>query len=186
MKITVSEALRLKNEITKKISTLTAAFSEKKGRLLYDSEPKLEVSFSTITEDGEVVSNSSGVTSLELEQKLTKLFQISHQINSAIANFNLTSGVSDAARERQLCNTLLSMYDLFNKHSTPSTTTKFEVVGNERKKISVVTRPHLTKDHVDQKIRELKDKIRSLQQVIDVANGQTLDVPFEYVDLDVV
>jgi hypothetical protein len=186
MKVTVSEALRLKNEISKKITALAGAFTPtKSGRYSFmESSPTAEVSHGVTTEDGEVVSSSSAITSVELELKISKLYDLSQKINSVLTLFNAQSGVSDAVRERQNTLSLLLMYELFSKNSVPTANAKFEVVGAERKKITVAFRPHLTQDHIALKVAELKNKIRSLQQVVDVANGQQLEIPFEYSDLE--
>lgn len=171
MVITLTEALRLKNEISNSIKTLQYTINH-------------NASLGTTTEDGENVTEDKEKF-VAVEERLIKALSYSEEINNKISSFNRTSGVDDIVRKLQNTKLLLQVYNSVLPKSKPNKNTRFENLGNgTRKSITVVYTPEVTSKEVKDKISNVKNAIRDLQAKVEQANRNNVDLTFSYGDVE--
>jgi len=172
MKITVSEALRLKNEISNTVSKLNSeTYRAPLG----------------ITKEAEVVvSNASdAVKFTEGVSRLEKALSYSEEINSKIALFNREHKIDDKVRSMHNNKLLMSVYENALPRTKATKTNKFENLGNGvRQTISVEYIPTITSVDVKSKISHYKTKYRTTQNEIEILNQGTLELSFSYEDVE--
>lgn len=94
MEITLTEALRIKNEISNTIKTLTYNIHQS--------------SFGVTTEDSEIIS-ASNEKFQEVEASLIRGLSYSEELNNAISTFNKETGVDAIVRKMQNAKLLLDI-----------------------------------------------------------------------------
>jgi hypothetical protein len=172
MKITVSEALRLKNEISK---TIQSIHSETHRAPL-----------GLTKEDDQIVTDEADSKKFESAvERLQKALGFSEEINSKIAGFNKTNQIDDKVRSMQNQKLLLSIFENALHRTKPTKTTKFENLGNGvRKSIKVEYVPTVTSTDVKSKISLFKTKFRTIQNEIEILNQQIIELSFSYEDIE--
>jgi hypothetical protein len=172
MTITVSEALRLKNEISK---TIQALHSETHRAPL-----------GLTKEDNEVVTDEADSKKFgDAIFRLEKALLFSEEINSVISSFNKTNKIDDKVRSMHNQKLLLSVFENALGRTKPTKTTKFENLGNGvRKSIKVEYVPMLTSTEVKSKISTYKTNFRTIQNEVEILNQQTIDLTFSYEDTE--
>ena len=170
MKITVTEAMRLKNEISQEI-----------GRLQYTSRG---VSYGTSTENDLRVDEQNETTIVQHMERSKKLLEISYEINCTLDKFNKEHGISLMVRQMKNNQFLLSMYDSALNNAVAKDVSRREKMDN--KFVTVVTRfqPYLTKTEIRSTQKSLKSDNRQLQSQIDKLNAQTVILSFDYQRLE--
>jgi len=171
MEITVTEALRLKNEISSSVKKLQYNLNH-------------NTSMGKTTEDDEDVTQDQEKFAY-VEESLIKALSISEEINHKIASFNREFNVDSTVRKLQNAKLLLQIYNSVLQKSKPSKSTRFENLGNgTRKSITVVYTPEVTSKEVKEKISHIKTAIRNFQTEIEKANTNILNLTFEYSDVE--
>lgn len=172
MKITVSEALRLKNEISKSVQSIHSETHRAPLGLL--------------KEDDQVISDESDSKKFEESvARLEKALGFSEEINSKIASFNKLNQVDDKVRSMQNNKLLLSVFEHALTRTKATKTTKFENLGNgTRKSIKVEYVPAVTSTDVKSKISHFKTKYRTTQNEIEILNQNTIELSFSHEDLE--
>lgn len=169
MELTLTEALRIKNELSNTIKTLN-----------YNA---FQASFGKTTEDGVVVSQD--VDSFEtVEASLIKALGYSEELNGKIADFNKTSQVDVIVRKMQNAKLLLDVYTRSLDKTKPKTNKRFENLGTVRQSIEIVYTPNITAKAMKDRISTQKAKIREYQAQVEKANQSKISLSFEYVDLE--
>jgi len=169
MKITLTEALRIKNEISKIVN-------ETQHKIRY-------AEFGTLTENGITVTGDNQ-SFVELETVLAKALTLSQLINDFISDFNKQSGVDKLVRSLQNEKMFLKLYtDNLDKFKQKSTT-KFQNLTASREEIKVVYEPHVSLSVVKKRISDLKAIIRENQNKIESFNTTVIELPFEYSDVE--
>jgi len=171
MKITVSESLRLKNELKQQINTVQYETRNSPLGLNYEN--------GVLTSDEE-----NGNKFKQNISRLEKLLSFSHEINSKISNFNRENGVDDKVREMKNYQMLLEIYNGILQKTKPTKTVNFQTVGNERKQVTVEYKPTLTGAEVKEKQSSLKKQYRSLQNEIEKLNTREIELSFSFDDLE--
>lgn len=171
MKVTVTEAMRIKNEISHTINTLQM-----------QSRYSL---YGTIKEDGiEKQPNPTMVPFPDYLKTMEKAFSISEQLNSKLAELSVKTGISDMVRRKANLIVLRSALETAANQGVATSTTRHEVVGNTRTPIVTTFEPFMTKKDIKSRIKTIKAEIRTIQSVIDGTNAQQIELPFEYDDLE--
>lgn len=174
MQVTVTEAMRIKNEISSTVSKVQAM--------------QHQIQFVRVKEDvksAENTENISGTISWPVFiSKITSLFTMSEKINSILANYSIDSSISDKVREKANLQYLVDLFEVAIKNSESKTTTTSQVVGNNRVKIVTVYEPLLNKTELKDKIKVMKREVREIQSFIDSANSKMIELPFSYEDIE--
>ena len=172
MKITVSEALRLKNELSNTIRTLQSeTFRSPLG---------------LTKEDDVVTSDESDATKFNnVVERLQKALSYSEEINSKIASFNKENQIDDKVRAMQNNKLMLQVFENALLKTKATKTTKFENLGNgTRKSIKVEYTPTITSTEVKSKISNFKGKYRTIQNEIEVLNQGIIELSFSYENVE--
>jgi hypothetical protein len=171
MKITVSEGLRLKNEIKQLITSLTYEVRQQPVGLNY--------------ENGVLTSNEEDKNKFsDSFSRLEKLLNISLEINSKLSNYNRETGIDDKVRKMHNIKLLSDVFKTLLPKTKPSKTNTFHNVGNERKQVTVEYQPLLTGKEVKEKESQLKKQYRELQNEIEKLNAGEIEVSFTYEDIE--
>ncbi len=169
MEITITEALRIKNELSQAVKTLNYKVNY--------------ASFGVITEDNEVVSQDTDKFE-EVESSLIKALNFSEELNGVISSFNKNSRVDDTVRKMQNAKLLLEVYTRNLDKTKPKQNKKFENLGTVRQIIDVVYTPSISAKEMKDKISVQKTIIRELQSSVEKVNQSVISVNFEYSDLE--
>lgn len=172
MNITVSEALRLKNDLAKTIQTIT-----------YEAH---RAPLGITKEDDEVISDESDNKKFaDVVSRLQKALGFSEELNSKIALFNRENKVDDKVRSMQNNKLLLSIFETALNKTKATKTTKFENLGNgSRKSIKIEYVPAITSTEVKSKISHFKTIYRTFQNEVEVLNQGKVELSFSYQDLE--
>lgn len=170
MEITVSEALRLKNEIGQCVNTLNHGAN-------YSS-------LGITKENGEEVSSGKENKFLDVLGKLKTALSYSEEINNKVASFNKDNGVDSKVRSMHNSKLLTNVFTNALPKSKSSKSARFETVGNDRKKVTIEFFPDVTGTEIKKMISEEKEKVRVLQTEIEKLNQQKLTLSFEHSDVE--
>ena len=170
MKITVTEALRLKNEIAGIVNTLNYASNT--------------AQFGAVKEDEIVVSEDKD-SFTQVFGRFNKALAYSAEINNTLANFNRETSID--AKVREMHNEKLRFQILSSAlpKTKPSSTTRFENLGNgQRKAIKVTYTPTINSNEVKKLMGDAKKNMRSLQTEIEKLNQKEINLSFEHTDIE--
>ncbi len=169
MEITLTEALRIKNELSNSIKQLNYSIHQS--------------SFGKTVEDGEIISQD--VESFEnVEASLIRALGYSEELNGKISEFNRISAVDVIVRKMQNAKLLLDIYNRNLDKTKPKTNKRFENLGTVRKSIEIVYSPTITAKSMKDRITTQKAIIRDYQTQIEKANQTKISIAFEYSDLE--
>lgn len=170
MKVSVIEALRIQKEIAQAVQI---AMSQERG-----------CKYGTTVEEGVTLDMGTADTFPEFVVKLRKLFTVSQQINSILADFSVKNGISDKVRERENMKVLQRIHESAIQMLPAASTTRFEVVGSAKTKVTRTFTPFVSKNELKALVKLIKADIRRIQAEIDVANAQIIELPFEFEDFE--
>lgn len=169
MKITVTEALRLKNEVSNVIKTLNYSIHQS--------------SFGETTEDDEIISQDKDKFQ-EVETALILGLSYSEELNNSLSKFNKENGVDSTVRRMQNAKLLLDVYSRNLSKTKPTKQKRFENLGNIRKSIEIIYTPFISSKEMKSKISEQKAICRELQTKVEQLNQKTLEVSFNYKEIE--
>lgn len=181
MKITVSEALRIKKEVAEHIRAIE--YNDMRGRSYRLSGKKdLDIYFGETWENHELMHDEGKISVSDRINNVSKILDVSEDLNRLIAVFNHKNDVGILVRKRQNLKFLLNYYEeVVSKNSVPSAKS---VRDKDTGKVTkVVFKPSLSKAHIRNKIKGLRSDIRKIQADLDNINTQTIDIPYEYDDI---
>ncbi len=171
MKVTVTEAMRLKKEISHTINDL-------------QMQSRYSI-YGVTKEDGvEKQPATSQVAFPDYLKTMEKAFSISEQLNSKLAELSVKTGISDMVRRKANLTVLKSALETAANQGVATSSTRHEIVGNSRTPIVTTFEPFMTKKDIKTRIKTIKAEIRAIQGVIDGNNAQQIELPFEYDDLE--
>jgi len=172
MKITVSEALRLKNELSKTIQTVQ-----------YETH---RAPLGITKEDNQALNDEAdGKKFTETVTRLEKALAYSEELNSKIALFNKENKIDDKVRKMQNDKLMLGIFQNALNRTKATKTTKFENLGNgTRKAIVVEYTPTITATEVKGKINGYKTKYRTAQNEIEKLNQGTVELSFSFENVE--
>src|ERR1035437_1903342 len=168
MKITVSEALRLKNEISNTVNKLNSEVHRAPLGITKEADV--------------VVSNETDASKFtEGVSRLEKSLSFSEEINSKIALFNRENKIDDKVRSMHNNKLLMSVYENDLPRTKATKTNKFENLGNGvRQTITVEYIPTVTSTEVKSKISQYKTKYRTTQNEIEILNQCNFLIKFTF------
>ena len=170
MKITVTEALRLKNEIAGIVNTLNYASNT--------------AQFGEIKEEGEVISEQKD-SFTDVFGRFNKALGYSEEINNKLATFNRETGID--AKVRSMHNEKLRFQILSSAlpKTKPTNTTRFENLGGgQRKAVKVSYTPTINSTEVKKMMAEAKKNMRAVQTEIEKLNQKEIELSFEHSDIE--
>lgn len=172
MKITVSEALRLKNDLSRTIKSIQSE--------------TYRAPLGLTKEDDQIISDENDNKKFEEAiVRLEKALSFSEEINSKIAAFNKENKIDDKVRSMQNNKLMLTIFENALARTKPTKTTKFENLGNgTRKSIKVEYVPSVSSSSVKSKISHFKTKYRTTQNEIEVLNQKNIELTFSYDDME--
>lgn len=164
MKLTVNEALKLKNEIASKVNKLSDTY---------------DICYGVRYKDGEA-EQTDNVKFLDRFETLSKVLDYSNEINTRLAEFN-AKGISELVRARQNNNLLISTLEiaLGNSSATASTTKNPDGSTTVHQFI-----PDNTKADLKEQIKKLKRVNRDIDSEIFKLNANEIELSFDYEELD--
>jgi len=169
MEITLTEALRIKNELSNTIKTLNYNIHQS--------------SFGKTTEDGEVVSQD--VEKFEIvEASLLRGLGYSEELSSKISAFNKESLVDNIVRKMQNAKLLLDIYTRNLDKTKPKINKRFENLGTVRKSIEMVYTPSISSKDMKARISAQKALVRDFQSQVEIINQSKISISFEYSDIE--
>lgn len=170
MTITVTEALRLKNEISNIVKQLQYKINQS--------------SFGDNYEDDTLVSTDVENKFIDTETSLIKALTYSTNINNTLSSYNRSNGVDGMVRDMQNEKLLLSIYQGNLDKCKPNKRKRFETVGNTRVSIETEYKPTITSSVMKDKISQCKNKIRVFQTDIEKLNQGSIELNFGFSDLE--
>ena len=171
MKITVSEGLRLKNEISKIVKNL-------------EYKSKTEIVLGQTIEDGVVSTDNNDYHFENIYPKLEKALDYSEEINNKIANFNRENKIDAKIRKFHNLKLKKDVLEYLIPYSKPKITNKWTTVGNTRKKIVIEYKPSVNSKDLKKRVKEFKKEIRAIQVYVEASNNKKIELSFEYSDID--
>jgi len=175
MKISVTEALRLKNVISEKIREITS----KSRQVSYGSWTE-----TTKKTTNRVVGESNELTFDQYIGALGRIYEISEELNSVLAKFNVDFGISDIVRKRSNLNALAAVYATAIDSAVPKKLVSYEIVGSTREEITKQFVPSVNKSELKRAQKALKEQVREIDSLIDKKNQEQISVSFNYGDID--
>lgn len=167
MKVKITEALRLKNEIS---SLVNNTFGE-------------AISHGSTFEDDVHINVTYDTFNVHIN-KVKRIFELSEHINDVLSTYNVNSGLSNIVRKLKNIEVLILKYNRAIDESTPTTSHRFVNVGNDRKLVTVRYEPTHTKKELKAELHALKLQERELRSKLDELNSSDIELNFEYSDLD--
>jgi hypothetical protein len=171
MKLTIVDAMRLRNQLKNLISMRGAGYRN----TVYG-----------ITEiDG--VTMDIGQQSIpfpESAQKREKLFLIMEELNAKLTEHNQSKGIYKIVDTLQNKKDLLSMYNNAIPFCKPTKSQSFIIVGNERKQVVSIFTPFQSAGDIKKIIKVLRQDIRKLQSELDKLDRDETEVSFTEDEID--
>jgi hypothetical protein len=165
MKVTVNEAMRIKNEMDVAFNS-TACFRD-------------TVAYGTISENGVQISgNDTTINFDDFLKKFKKILEMKQGINSALATFNVKSGISDLVRKKNDLVSLKEILDRALKQIGPEKVNNYVNVGNERKLVERTLVPFVSKGQIKNELKEIKREMMEIQSTIDELNCKKIELSF--------
>lgn len=170
MKVTVTEAMRIKNEVSMAIGNLQRYVGA--------------INYGTMVDGGkEVVNTNASIVDYmkELQRKLI----ISLEVNDKLSRFNVESGISSLVRQKANNELLIKTYEqVLSMLNRQPVSRRYEVVGNNRIEIETLFTPFVSKKEVKECMKALRSDIREIQKSIEIRNAEFVDLNFEYSDIE--
>lgn len=169
MKISVTEALRLKNEISK---------------LVQDLQYKLHAcTMGTNFEDGVEISTNDN-SFVEVNASLVQALKFSEEINNTLSNFNRENKVDNIVRKLHNAKLLFDAYGRLLSQTKEKKHSKWENLGDgQRKQVEIRYVPMITGSEMKKLINEQKKIFRDAQKAVESLNMKEIEVSFSYDDL---
>ena len=170
MEITLTEALRIKNELSNTIKTLNYGIHQS--------------SLGDTIEDGQTTSAEDKEKFSDVETRLIKALNYSEELNNSISSFNRTNEVDVLVRKMQNAKLLLEIYTRSLPRTKPNKQKRFENLGTVRQSIEIVYNPFISSKEMKEKISSQKALTRDFQSKIEKLNQSKINVDFDYSDLE--
>lgn len=170
MKVSVSELMRLRKEVSSVISEANYMFNA--------------CTYGDTYVDGVDITNKSVATFEKMSNSITDLLYISLLINDTIEQFNCDNRIGSLVRAK--ANNLMKIRLMENalKNSQQTEKTSFIVVGSERKEVVTKFIPYVGKSTLKEVIKTVKKEMRDIQNKIDIANATVIDINLNYDDIE--
>lgn len=175
MKIKVSEALRLKNDISQLVSRY-------QSRML--NLPKNCFGITRI--DGEIQILPEDVDFFEKFNTLDVLLNISGEINNKLAVFDVESEISSMVRRLKNLELMKNILESNIENAKAYSKDEKDYGSTKSKKISFEPHEGINKKEIKSKIKTINKEMRFIQSIIDEKNAQDIELSFNYDDIDTI
>lgn len=169
MQITLTEALRLKSEISTVVRNLSR---------------QINSASLGVTEENGVIISRNDVIFADVEDALIKGLNYSEELNNSISSFNKDNKVDAIVRKLQNAKLLLDIYTINLPRTKPTKQNRFESFSTERKVVEIVYTPSMSSKDMKEKILSQKAITRELQTQVEKLNQQEIEVSFTYEDIE--
>lgn len=169
MEITITEALRLKNDLSKIVNSL-------KSKIRYSS-------FGDNFEDNQKTSKDDDKF-FDVESLLIKSLNYSEEINNSLSDYNKNKQVDKLVRKMQNAKLLLEIYENSLPKTKPTNQTTFINLGTSRQSVEHKFTPTVTSKEIKIRISETKDLVRNFQSKVEELNQGKLELSFNYDDIE--
>jgi len=178
MKVTVSEALRIRKSIASVISSSIDSLVPK--RRLYGTTDTESVSYGTVKHNGELMLSEGVMTIEEKMSSLEKILGFSWDLNKLISDFNHENGIGNMVRKKENLNQLFKIYDTtISKQSKQKKITKKESTDSGSVLVTVEFDPYISHTKVKEQLKTLRRETMEIQSKIDKLNAKSIELPFE-------
>jgi hypothetical protein len=172
MNVTVTEAMRVKNQVSQKVQEIQSQAHQ--------------VQYGVMKEGDAIIGEQDTKKFEDFLQALNGIYSISEKINSILARFNVESGIADAVRQKANLTSIQNYLESAIAQSATRKSTGWQMVGTQRTAVTQIFTPYMTKSELKAKVKAVKGEIRKLQSLIDSKNSEEIDLPFEYEDIDAI
>lgn len=169
MQITLTEALRLKSEISTVVKNLSR---------------QINSASLGITKENDVIISRNDIVFADIEDALIKGLNYSEELNNSISSFNKDNKVDAIVRKLQNAKLLLDIYTINLPRTKPTKQNRFESFSTERKVVEIVYTPSMSSKDMKEKILSQKAITRELQTQVEKLNQQEIEVSFTYEDIE--
>jgi len=169
MKITVNEALRLRNEL--------------KNNLQNEYNKVRNGSYCGIKiQDGEDITDYNKDSIVIVMDRINKLTRYLVELETSITEFNVSSGITTFVLLVKYLEKVISNYEIVIQQSTPYKRKETPLM-RESKEVTIEYNPVYTKTSLKETIKELKKSVREAQSKIFKLNNAEIETSFEYEDI---
>lgn len=169
MKITITEALRLKGDLSKIVNSL-------KSKIRYSS-------FGDNFEDGQKTSKDEDKFN-DVEKLLINSLNYSEELNNALSDYNKDKEVDKLVRKMQNEKLLLEIYESSLSKTKATNQTTFVNLGTTRQSVEHKFIPTITLKEIKSKISKSKSLVREFQTKVEELNQGKLILSFDYNDVE--
>ena len=171
-KIQVTEALRLKKEISE-----------------YFKNIQYKVNYPTNLYAGQTFIDSVEQTDLSLNkldirialEHFSELMKLSEEINDALSNFNRINKIDSLIRTKANYEALLKGYSGAGEVSSPYQKDSVVVAASgDKVKTTKEYKPFMTEIQLKEKTLTLKKEVREIQNKVDKLNLKTIELSFDF------
>lgn len=175
MKLTVNQALQLRNELEKtkeKIQQVAVA-----GR--WNSVGS--ISFGKTVENDLDITDRSAIPFPDFFESISRINSMIHELNLAITHFNVSEGIYDLVGSIKLNKELLKLLEIASAQK-PYTKTRRDSASKEV--ITTTFTPFMSRDDLRKTIKKVKKVMRDAQNEIYLRNAEEIEVKFSQADVD--
>ena len=169
-KIQVTEALRLKKEISTYFNRISSLYHSK-------------VYFGTTTIDNvkqnDLIANK--ISASDYLTHLETLSNFSEEINDKLSNFNRTTKIDSLVRRKSNLQHQIDIISLVSEKSVGVEKENTTITGTGEK-VKTITKftPTLNVNNLKEDVLKLKSEVREIQNKIDKLNLKTIDLSFDF------
>lgn len=170
MKISVTEALRLKNEISKLVQNL---------------QYKLHACVIGTNYEDDVEVSAKEYLFGDINSSLVKALKFSEEINDVLSGFNRDNKVDCIVRKLHNAKLLSDAYERLLPNTKEKKFSRWENLGDgQRKQVNIKYVPMVTSSEMKKLINEQKKIYRDAQKTVESLNMKEIEVSFSYDDLE--
>jgi len=173
-KIQVTEALRLKKEISNYFSRVAGSV---RNKVYYGT------TYIDNIKQNELLTNR--ISSSDYIVHLETLLNLSEEINDKLSNFNRVTKIDSLVRRKSNVQFQIDTLSIIIDSSSPSEKENVTITSSGEK-VKTVTKftPVLEVEKLKQDLLTLKAEVREIQNKIDKLNLKTIDLSFNFEDFD--
>jgi hypothetical protein len=169
MEITITEALRLKSDLSKIVNTL-------KNKIRYSS-------FGDNFEDDQKTSKDEDKF-VDVETLLITSLSYSEELNNSLSDYNKDKQVDKLVRKMQNAKLLLEVYESSLSKTKATSQTTFVNLGTSRQSVVHKFVPTVTSKEIKTRISLTKDLVRQYQSKVEELNQGKLTLSFNYDNIE--
>lgn len=171
MKTTVTEAMRLKKEVSEIVCSL-------------NDNAYRSINMGNVYIDGVISSEGYGYSYSLVYEVLNRALNVNEEINHVLANFNRENGVDSFVRAMMNNRLNVKMLERLLPLTKPSCKNTWVEIQNKRKTVVEEYQPTVTTTEIKEKLSMHKKQMRELQVKIEKLNQKEIEFSFSYEDVE--